>query len=92
MDEWKIGRRGSLGLAAALTVPGVAQAQRQQHLRIAMTASDIPTTTGMPNNGAEGMRFVGYPVFEPLVDWDLLNPADRRVGFRPGVGDRMGGG
>lgn len=85
MDEWKIGRRGSLGLAVALTVPGVAQAQRQQHLRIAMTASDIPTTTGMPNNGAEGMRFVGYPVFEPLVDWDLLNPADKRVGFRPGL-------
>jgi ABC-type transport system substrate-binding protein len=85
MDEWKIGRRGSLGLAASLAVPGMAHAQRQQHLRIAMTASDIPTTTGMPNNGAEGMRFVGYPVFEPLVDWDLLNPADKRVGFRPGL-------
>jgi peptide/nickel transport system ATP-binding protein len=23
-----------------------------------MTASDIPTTTGLPNNGSEGMRFV----------------------------------
>jgi len=85
MTELKIGRRGTLGLAAALATPGVAGAQRQQHLRIAMTASDIPTTTGMPNNGAEGMRFVGYPVFEPLVDWDLLGPDDRRVGFRPGL-------
>jgi hypothetical protein len=28
-------------------------------LRIAMTASDIPTTTGLPNNGFEGMRFLG---------------------------------
>ena len=55
------------------------------HLRIAMTAADVPTTTGMPNNGAEGMRFLGYPVFEPLVDWDLANAADRRAGFRPGL-------
>jgi peptide/nickel transport system substrate-binding protein len=28
-------------------------------LRIGMTASDVPTTTGMPNNGFEGMRFLG---------------------------------
>ena len=40
-------------------------------LRIGMTASDIPTTTGMPNNGFEGMRFLGYPAFEGLVLWDL---------------------
>ena len=55
------------------------------HLRIAMTAADVPTTTGMPNNGAEGMRFLGYPVFEPLVDWDLANAEDQRAGFRPGL-------
>jgi len=29
-----------------------------------MTASDIPTATGLPNNGFEGMRFLGYPIFE----------------------------
>lgn len=84
-----IGRRGAMGMAAAAAAsgaaPGTALAQRQQHLRIAMTAADIPTTTGMPNNGAEGMRFVGYPVFEPLVDWDLLGPDDKRTGFRPGL-------
>jgi peptide/nickel transport system substrate-binding protein len=32
-----------------------------QTLRIAMTASDIPTTTGIPNNGGEGFRFLGFP-------------------------------
>src|SRR5438034_3056294 len=36
-------------------------------LRIAMTAADVPTTTGMPNNGYEGMRFLGFPVFEGLI-------------------------
>jgi peptide/nickel transport system substrate-binding protein len=53
-------------------------------LRIAMTASDIPTTTGLPNNGFEGLRFLGYPIFEGLVLWDLSR-ADRLAGLRPGL-------
>lgn len=55
------------------------------HLRIAMTSADIPTTTGIPNNGSEGMRFLGYPVFEPLLDWDLANASERRAGVRGGL-------
>jgi hypothetical protein len=35
--------------------PAVAQGV----LRIGMTASDIPLTTGQPDNGGEGMRFMG---------------------------------
>jgi peptide/nickel transport system substrate-binding protein len=57
-------------------------ARGEDILRIAMTASDIPTTTGMPNNGFEGMRFLGYPIFEGLVLWDLSR-ADRLAGLRP---------
>ncbi|WP_082523868.1 ABC transporter substrate-binding protein [Methylobacterium sp. Leaf399] len=56
-------------------------------LRIAMTAADIPTTTGMPNNGFEGMRFLGYPVFESLVLWDLTR-TDGPAGLRPGLAER----
>jgi peptide/nickel transport system substrate-binding protein len=59
----------ALALAGSLMLPSPARAE--QVLRIAMTASDIPTTTGMPNNGFEGMRFLGYPIFEGLVSWDL---------------------
>ncbi len=55
-------------LAAAALSPAMAQ---EKVLRIAMTASDIPTTTGMPNNGFEGMRFLGFPIFEGLVAFDL---------------------
>ncbi|WP_045392144.1 ABC transporter substrate-binding protein [Falsirhodobacter sp. alg1] len=55
-------------------------------LRIAMTSSDVPVTTGMPNNGFEGMRFLGYPVFEPLVDWDLSS-ADKPADIRPGLAE-----
>ena len=35
-----------------------------------MTASDLPTVTGIPNNGGEGFRFLGYPVYDGLVNWD----------------------
>jgi peptide/nickel transport system substrate-binding protein len=56
-------------------------------LRIAMTASDIPTTTGMPNNGFEGLRFLGYPIFEGLVLWDLAS-TDRLAGLRPGLAEQ----
>jgi hypothetical protein len=59
---------------------------RGEVLRIAMTASDIPTTTGLPNNGFEGMRFLGYPIFEGLVLWDLSR-ADRPAGLRPGLAE-----
>src|ERR1700729_862308 len=56
-------------------------------LRIAMTASDIPTTTGLPNNGFEGMRFLGYPIFEGLVLWDLAS-TDHLAGLRPGLAEK----
>src|SRR5271169_2912298 len=56
-------------------------------LRIAMTASDIPTTTGLPNNGFEGMRFLGYPIFEGLVLWDLTS-TDHLAGLRPGLAEK----
>ncbi|MEQ9121716.1 MAG: ABC transporter substrate-binding protein [Alphaproteobacteria bacterium] len=51
-----------------------------------MTAADVPTTTGMPNNGYEGMRFLGYPVFEGLVLWDLTS-ADKLADIRPGLAE-----
>ena len=40
----------------AASVPAIAQGT----LRIAMTATDVPTTTGVPNNGFEGVRFMGF--------------------------------
>src|SRR6516225_3745537 len=55
-------------------------------LRIAMTASDVPTTTGAPDNGFEGLRFLGYPVYEGLVLWDLKR-ADKLAEIRPGLAE-----
>lgn len=74
------------GLALAVVGSLAGPAFGEQTLRIAMTASDIPTTTGMPNNGFEGMRFLGFPVFEGLVLWDLTR-ADRLATLRPGLAE-----
>jgi hypothetical protein len=44
----------------------------------------VPTTTGAPDNGFEGMRFLGYPIFEGLVLWDLSRAMSSTVkGFVP---------
>src|SRR5689334_18400493 len=72
-------------LAAALLSSHAANAETT--LRIAMTASDIPTATGMPNNGFEGMRFLGYPIFEGLVLWDLTR-TDQLATLRPGLAEK----
>src|SRR6202041_1546372 len=56
-------------------------------LRIAMTAADIPTPTGLPNNGFEGMRFLGYPIFEGLVLWDLTK-TDQLAPLRAGLAEK----
>jgi ABC-type transport system substrate-binding protein len=76
-------------LAALLpwAVPAQAQQAPQKVLRIGMTAADVPTTTGMPNNGFEGMRFLGYPIFEAPVLWDLSDPS-KPAGLRPGLAER----
>jgi peptide/nickel transport system substrate-binding protein len=59
------GCRFAAALASALLL--ILPARGDEVLRIGMTAADIPTTTGMPNNGFEGMRFLGYPAFEGPV-------------------------
>jgi ABC-type transport system substrate-binding protein len=55
----------------------------EQTLRIAMTASDTPTT-GIPNNGGEGFRFLGFPAFDGLINWDFTRP-DQTAGLTPGL-------
>ncbi|MGY3607220.1 MULTISPECIES: ABC transporter substrate-binding protein [unclassified Bradyrhizobium] len=72
-------------LTAALLSSHAAMAETT--LRIGMTASDIPTATGLPNNGFEGMRFLGYPIFEGLVLWDLTR-TDKLASLRPGLAEK----
>ncbi len=70
-------------LAAALLACGGAAAQ-EKVLRIAMTAADIPRTLGQPDQGFEGNRFTGIPMYDALTQWDL-SKADAPSVLIPGL-------
>src|ERR1700722_8482691 len=78
--------KASCTVALAAVLLSCQPVMAETTLRIAMTASDIPTATGLPNNGFEGMRFLGYPIFEGLVLWDLTR-TDRLAALRPGLAE-----
>ena len=62
--------------AHAATVPQV--------LRVGMTAADLPTVTGIPNNGGEGSRFLGYPVYDGGLNYDFQH-VNETAGIAPGL-------
>ncbi|KQP37895.1 ABC transporter substrate-binding protein [Pseudorhodoferax sp. Leaf274] len=66
-----------------LSLAGTAQAQ-EKTLRIAMTAADIPRTLGQPDQGFEGNRFTGIPMYDALTHWDL-SKADAPSVLIPGL-------
>jgi ABC-type transport system substrate-binding protein len=77
----------SFAFAAALAGSLLSQsALAQGTLRIAMTASDVPLTTGQPDQGGEGQRFMGLTVYDALVHWDLTR-SDRPSTLIPGLSE-----
>ncbi|HVY17663.1 MAG TPA: ABC transporter substrate-binding protein [Rhodopila sp.] len=74
------------GIAAAAAIPALpVEAATGGTLRIAMTAADLPTAHGIPNNGFEGYRFLGYPPYDALVNWDLIHNPDKPANITPGL-------
>jgi peptide/nickel transport system substrate-binding protein len=86
-QDWTAWRLAGLTTVAWLgTVAASGPAIAQGTLRIAMTATDVPTTTGVPNNGFEGIRFMGFTAFDALVNWDL-SKADTAADIVPGLAE-----
>ncbi len=73
----------AFAVAALLLMPAVATAQEKM-LRVAMTAADIPKTNGQPDQGFEGNRFTGIPLFDSLTQWDLSS-AEKPSVLIPGL-------
>ncbi len=73
----------ALAICVGAGVPGSVQAQ-EKVLRIAMTAADIPRTLGQPDQGFEGNRFTGIPMYDALTQWDL-SKADAPSILIPGL-------
>ena len=75
---------GALTMAFAIGLAGMEPAQAGGTLRVAMSASDVPLPNGQTDQGAEGMRFMGYSLFEALVAYDLSS-RDKPVTLIPGL-------
>lgn len=69
---------------AVLVLASPAALAQEKTLRIAMTAADIPRTLGQPDQGFEGNRFTGIPIYDALTQWDL-SKADAPSVLIPGV-------
>src|ERR1700751_3725224 len=72
------------GLAVVLSATLAGAAHAESVLRVAMTAGDIPDWTGQPDQGFEGLRFVGWSLHDSLINWDLSR-SDREATLRPGL-------
>ena len=82
-------RRGLLGgaLSAAMLPWDLALAQAPAGgatLRVGMTASAVPLANGVPDQGAEGHRFMGITLYDHLVTWDLSS-FEKPAVLRPGL-------
>jgi ABC-type transport system substrate-binding protein len=71
-------------MAFVIGLAGMEPAQAGGTLRVAMSASDVPLPNGQTDQGAEGMRFMGYSLFEALVAYDLSS-RDKPVTLIPGL-------
>jgi peptide/nickel transport system substrate-binding protein len=78
--SWAFTMAVGMGLSA---ISMAVQAQ-EKVLRIAMTAADIPRTLGQPDQGFEGNRFTGIPMYDALTHWDL-SKADAPSVVGPGL-------
>ena len=75
----------ALALALALSPLAALNVHAQEKtLRVAMTAADIPRTNGQPDQGFEGNRFTGIPLYDALTQWDLSS-ADKPSVLIPGL-------
>jgi len=76
--------RGAMFLAGIAFLVGGGTARASGTLTVGMTAGDLPITTGNPDQGFEGYRFVGYNLYDSLVLWDL-SQGDKASDIKPGL-------
>jgi ABC-type transport system substrate-binding protein len=73
-----------VGLIAVEFVTPTPSVRAAGVLTVAMTAGDLPTTTGNPDQGFEGFRFVGWNLYDALINWDL-SQGDKASDIKPGL-------
>ncbi|MBW7460340.1 hypothetical protein K0U00_40385, partial [Paenibacillus sepulcri] len=79
------GSGGSNAAASGGTDSG-SGSSKEQTLIIGMSAANIPVPDTYPTEGYEGMRFVGYQLYDALVNWDLKQ-GDKPAELVPGLAE-----
>jgi hypothetical protein len=69
-------RRAALAASAALAVRPLRARPATLDLAHRHDLADIPVTDGAPDQGTEGIRFMGYTMYDPLVAWDLSSATE----------------
>jgi peptide/nickel transport system substrate-binding protein len=77
-------RSAACALIAGLLVTAPAAGHAESVVTVGMTAGDIPATTGNPDQGFEGFRFVGFNLYDGLVLWNL-SERDKPSDIKPGL-------
>jgi peptide/nickel transport system substrate-binding protein len=77
-------RRAGSVLALVLVCGALSTARAESVLRYGIAYSDVPLTTGEPDNGAGAFQFTGNTIYDPLIAWDLSR-ADQPSRLVPGL-------
>src|SRR5258708_38444391 len=72
-------------LAGAALFLGAGSADAAGTLTVGVTAGDLPGTTGNPDQGFEGYRFVRYNPYHSLGLWDLSGAGEKAADINPGL-------
>jgi ABC-type transport system substrate-binding protein len=83
MADWPMKTCARYILLTALLLAFV-PARAESVVTVGMTAGDIPATSGNPDQGFEGFRFVGYNLYDGLALWDL-SKRDSPSDIKPGL-------
>ena len=76
------------GIAAAAFAPALLRSQLAHAqtpsgtLRVGMTVAAVPNSNGAPDQGGEGLRFMGITLYDQLIAWDLSS-ADKPAVLKP---------
>src|SRR3954447_8630017 len=82
-----LSRAAAIVAALCGALPGTASAGGE--LRLGMTASDIPTSKGAPDQGGEGVRWMGFTIYDSLLYWNLTQEDTIPV-IVPALAERYG--
>ena len=67
------------GVAALVVVLPHYNQRRASGSKVKLVSTDIPRTLGQPDQGFEGNRFTGIPMYDALTHWDLSKKDEASV-------------